>query len=63
MKEEISEKIRLFYVALTRCKEQMIIVSNMESEETTLQEGVVRYAKREQYRSFLDILKSIYAII
>ena len=63
MKEEISEKIRLFYVALTRCKEQMIIVSNMESEETTLQEGVVRYAKREQYRSFLDILKSIYAIV
>lgn len=63
VKEEISEKIRLFYVALTRCKEQMIIVSSVSEEETTIEEGVVVSSKREQYHSFLDILKSIYEIL
>jgi len=63
VKEEISEKIRLFYVALTRCKEQMIIVTSLDEEETTVEEGVVVSSKREQYKSFLDILKSIYEII
>lgn len=63
LKEEISEKIRLFYVALTRCKEQMIIVASLDEEETTLANGLVTHSKREQYHSFLDILKSIYEII
>lgn len=63
LKEEISEKIRLFYVALTRCKEQMIIVANLSESETTLDEGLVISSKREQYHSFLDILKSIYEIV
>lgn len=63
VKEEISEKIRLFYVALTRCKEQMIIVTSLDESETSLDDGMVVSSKREQYRSFLDILKSIYAIV
>lgn len=61
--EEISEKIRLFYVALTRCKEQMIIVANLDEQENILDDGLVSSTTREQYRSFLDILKSIYHVI
>lgn len=60
MREEISEKIRLFYVALTRCKEQMIIVANLEESENSSFQDLVPSAEREEYRSFLDILESIY---
>ncbi len=57
LKEEISEKIRLFYVALTRCKEKMIIVAPLgESEEYT---PVLSYESKLHYRSFLDMIKSI----
>ncbi len=51
IKEEISEKIRLFYVALTRAREKMIIV-----EPKT--EGNIDITNYE-YRSFKDILDSI----
>lgn len=47
--EEISEKIRLFYVALTRSKEKMIFITNMEENDIP----------KETYRSFKDILFSI----
>ena len=55
IKEEISEKIRLFYVALTRTREKMIIV-------TSLKENFVKLNSllKLNYRSFLDILNSIY---
>ncbi len=56
--DEISEKIRLFYVALTRCKEKMIIVTDLEEKES-LEEKSVSSFEKEKYRSFLDILKSI----
>lgn len=59
-REEIGEKIRLFYVALTRCKEKMIVVTSIKEEENILDDGLVSSNIREQYRSFLDILKSIY---
>jgi len=58
--EEISEKIRLFYVALTRCKEKMIMVADLNEETTELKDGVVEENRRLKYRSFLEILKSIY---
>ena len=45
--EEISEKIRLFYVALTRAKEKFIIV-------TSLQDKIITDIKDS--RSFLDML-------
>lgn len=56
--EEVSEKIRLFYVALTRCREKMIIVAPLESNEQSYN-SLVPFNKRIKYRSFLDILKSI----
>ena len=50
--EEISEKIRLFYVGLTRCKEKMIVIASMsESESDSI--------NKDKYRSFLDILNSV----
>ncbi len=59
--EEISEKIRLFYVALTRCKEKMILVGDFTEEEMILSPaGVIASERRLQYNSFLEILKSIY---
>ena len=62
IKEEISEKIRLFYVALTRAKEKMILVASLEEENVALGDIVDNY-NRQSYRSFLDILKSIYPAI
>lgn len=59
-KEEISEKIRLFYVALTRAKEKMIFVLPMEEMEEEYNENeLVVNNIRLSYRSFKDILKSI----
>lgn len=58
--EEIGEKIRLFYVALTRCKEKMIMIASLEENSTDKDNNIVSDVIREQYRSFLDILKSIY---
>lgn len=56
-KEEISEKIRLFYVALTRCREKMIVVAPLEDKTMTSSE------QRLNYKSFLDILNSVYLSI
>ena len=56
--EDISEKIRLFYVALTRAREKMIMVCPIESilpkESDLLPESI-----RIHYKSFLDIITSI----
>lgn len=61
-KEDISEKIRLFYVALTRCKEEIIIVAK-EDEETSLTTDIVPNLVREKYTSFSSIIKSINSIL
>ena len=58
IREEISEKIRLFYVALTRAREKMIILLNYDSESDKYNK-IVPYNIRIRYRSFLDILNSI----
>ena len=55
--EEISEKIRLFYVALTRCREKMIVVSSFEDK--TMND----LSDRNNYKSFLDMLNSVYNVI
>ena len=52
MIEEISEKIRLFYVALTRAKEKMIIIEPSKEDETFNKENI-------NHMSFLDMIKSI----
>ena len=59
-REEISERIRLLYVALTRAREKMIIVIPKIEETEEVLDTVPSY-KREKYNSFLSIIKSIYS--
>ena len=61
IKEEISERIRLFYVALTRAKEKMILLCDMNGDEenNSYNNGIVKDEIRSSYRSFQDILSSI----
>ena len=49
MNEEISEKIRLLYVALTRAKEKMILVTNFDKNKNSMVDA----------RCFLDMLSLI----
>ncbi len=59
MKEEIAEKIRLFYVAMTRCKEKMIFVTSLTDKEKNKIKKLVDDNERLKYKSFLDILNSV----
>ena len=61
-KEEISERIRLLYVALTRAKEKMIIVIPEQENNQEIMDKVPMY-ERIKYNSFLSIMKSIYDIL
>ena len=59
--EEISERLRLFYVALTRAREKMIIVGEFDKNELAYKvEGVVDRETRSSYRKFTDMLNSVY---
>ena len=55
---EIAEKIRLFYVALTRAKEKMIMVMP-EFKNPQKVNNKLDYLKEMQYRSFYDFFSSI----
>lgn len=57
--EEVSEKIRLLYVALTRAKEKMIIVSQIDDKEKY---DVVPNEIQRKYNSFKDIISSTNSI-
>ena len=57
IKEEISEQIRLFYVALTRAREKMIIVVSSKDKNNLIENNIVM--GRLNYRSFEDIISSI----
>lgn len=61
VQEEISERLRLFYVALTRAREKMIFLTSYDDkmEEARDETGVIDLQVRLQYRSFQDILSSI----
>lgn len=61
VKEDISERIRLLYVALTRAKEKMIIVGCFDKDNDCILDnnGVVDGRIRKNYRSFKDIVLSI----
>ena len=60
LKEEISEQIRLFYVALTRAREKMIFLTDNFTEGNIIKETrVISDRIRNSYRSFKDILASI----
>ena len=65
LKNEISEKIRLLYVALTRAKEKMIIVTSLDNDKIyiTNNEKVIDDLDRMKYKSFKDILNSVYEYI
>ena len=56
--KEISEKIRLFYVALTRSREKMIILANLDDGNMGYTH-LVPYNIRLKWHSFLDIIKSL----
>jgi ATP-dependent helicase/nuclease subunit A len=60
VKDEISERIRLLYVALTRCKRKMIIVTALKEKaiNTENTEHIIDELDRLNYRSFNDILSS-----
>ncbi len=61
IKEEISEKIRLLYVAFTRAREKMILVCDMNGDIYAGKDdnGVLENNIRLKYKSFLDMLISI----
>lgn len=59
IEEEISEKIRLFYVALTRCREKMILLLPEGEELEKESFKIVPMVERLKYRSFLDIMYSV----
>ena len=59
IKEEISEKIRLLYVALTRAKEKMIMVLPKEDYNYFTNKTIIPNDIRNSYRSFLDIIRSL----
>ena len=56
--DDIGEKIRLLYVALTRAKEKMIFVMKKQ-EKYEGNDCIVSLSKRLKYKSFLDMIKSI----
>ena len=59
--EEIGERIRLFYVALTRAREKIIIVT--ENIEEQVEKELVSTYTRSKYNSFQAIMKSIYSTL
>ena len=60
LREEISERIRLFYVALTRAKEKMIFLTDNFNEGNIIKETkVISDRIRNNYKSFKDMFISI----
>ena len=62
IKEVVSEKLRLLYVALTRAKEKMILLCDLNLDEernNNYDNGIVKNEIRLSYKSFQDILSSI----
>ena len=64
-KEEISERIRVFYVALTRAKEKMILILDNDKDKVSLlnKEGIVSNFTKIKYNSFKDMIYSIKDIL
>lgn len=59
-KEEISERLRLFYVSLTRAKEKMILLSDLSDEILSVENnGIISNEIRLKYKSFNDIILSL----
>jgi len=60
-KDDISEKIRLFYVGLTRAKEKMIFLLPKKDDcaEIKTEEGVLTESIRYRYQSLADLIYSL----
>ncbi|MBQ8891886.1 MAG: UvrD-helicase domain-containing protein [Bacilli bacterium] len=58
LREDISERIRLFYVALTRAREKMIIITSL-SDNDNISDDLVSVDIRLKYNSLASILNSI----
>ena len=56
IREDISERIRLFYVATTRAREKMIIITSLNSENN---EDIIDLDVKFKYTSLQSILNSI----
>jgi ATP-dependent helicase/nuclease subunit A len=64
MLDEISEKLRLFYVALTRAREKIILVLELEENILAYKNGsIIDDEARLKFMSFKDMLDSIYPSI
>ena len=63
VKENIGERIRLFYVALTRAREKMIMLLPSTDKEISSISDIVDTSIREKYKSFSDFLYSVIPII
>ena len=64
VRENISERIRLFYVALTRAKEKMIfLLPSSNKENDSYINDIVGDSIREKYNSFASIMYSLEPII
>ncbi|MFI3260591.1 MAG: UvrD-helicase domain-containing protein [bacterium] len=60
-RDDVSEKLRLFYVALTRAKEKFIFIANIENKKNyAIAGGVVNNFDRMKYNNFRKFLESIY---
>jgi len=61
--ENISERIRLFYVALTRAKEKMIFILPQNPKEETIDiNDIIDINIRKKYNSFASIMYSLETI-
>ena len=64
MEEEISEKLRLFYVGLTRAREAMIMVGSFKKNEFAIKDGaVINNEARLKIRNFADIIEDVYDVV
>ncbi len=63
LREEISEKMRLFYVAMTRAKEKMIFISPWKEKNSFFEQGMIPLRKRQLARSFLDFLEASSSVL
>ena len=59
IKENISERIRLLYVALTRAKEKIIFILPSSNKDETFISDIVDNNIREKYNSFASIMYSL----
>ena len=62
--EDLSERIRLFYVALTRARESMIFVTKKSNDEDVLEslatENIIDFAIRRKYKNYHNVLSSVF---